>query len=266
MVQRVIINDAYRRMLDENGVRGYGDFLALADGGEQVASSRSGRTHRVRIGGGTDAIEGFLKIHDYSCWRRFRCRRDKGAAEAANYAVLRDVCGVNVPDVIARGWRKRGLRYVDGFILTRAIEGAHSLASIAAETGGAIDDAVMRGLADVVRRMHAASFFHIDLQWRNILVVGSGRDSADARAGHDVTIFLLDSPRGGLQATAVGRAHGRIRDLSSLHKDARRWLGNRVQLWWLKVYLGRARLTPVDRAMIRTILRDREIKGRKRTA
>ena len=226
--------------------------------------------YRVRLGDGPAAIDGYLKIHDYSYWHRMRWRREKGELETANYALLGDRCGVNVPQVMAHGSRSGGWRYRDGFILTRAIDGAQSLEALAAANAGRLGDGVARSVAEIVRRMHAASYFHIDLQWRNILMVTDARVGVESADGGglrvDPCIYLLDSPRGGVCMSGVGRAHGQIRDLSSLHKDARRWLSPRVQLRWLKCYLGGRRLTAIDRAMIRTILRDRAIKDRTHAA
>lgn len=269
MAERVIVDRAFEEFLGACGLCRYGDFLAATEGLEAIASSRSGRTYRVRLGEGAASIEAYLKIHDYAYWRRLRWRSEKGGLEAANYAMLRDRCGVNVPDVVALGSRTRGARYRDGFILTRAIAGAQSLDAYASAHDGRVGDDVCDRVADVIRRMHAASYFHVDLQWRNILIVADG--DADGAGGVDglaggPCVYLLDSPRGGLRRTGIGRAHGRIRDLSSLYKDARRWLGPRAQLRWLKHYLGRMRLTSIDRGMIRTILRDRAIKDRTHAA
>lgn len=269
MSERVIVGNAgHRAVLDECGLRTYADIMALADRGEPIASSRSGRTFRVQLSQESGSIDCFLKIHDYSFWRRLRWRREKSEIEAANYSVLRDRCAVNVPEVIAHGARTRGLRYRDGFILTRAIDASESLDAYAAAHDGRVDQRLLRELALLVQRMHAASYFHVDLQWRNILVVESsaiGDVEADSSAP-GFQLYLLDSPRGGIRSSAAGRMHGRIRDLSSLYKDARRWLTPRAQLRWLKCYLGRARLTSIDRDMIRTILRDRAIKDFKPTA
>lgn len=270
MAERVIVDKAFLECVHACGLRCYGDFLAMADRGEQVASSRSGRTFRVRLGDASQSIECYLKIHDYSYWRRMRWRREKGELESANYVTMRDRCGVNVPIVIAHGSRSRGWRYRDGFILTRAIRRAVSLDTYAEANAGCVGVGLIRAVAKLVQRMHAASYFHIDLQWRNILVVGDdGVETAESSGdemGAGLQLYLLDSPRGGICSSCVGRAHGRIRDLSSLHKDARRWLSPRAQLRWLKCYLGRARLTAIDRGMVRTILRDRAIKDRTHAA
>ncbi|HPF37859.1 MAG TPA: lipopolysaccharide kinase InaA family protein [Phycisphaerae bacterium] len=255
MTLRVIVDNAYRDRMAATGLRAYGDFLALCDRGEAISSSRSGRTFRVPLGDGASNIDGFLKVHDYSYWRRSRWRRDKGALEAANYAIMRHRCGLNTPDVIAYGARTGGLRYREGFILTRAIDGAQSLDAYADAHGGTISEGIAIAVAALTRQMHAAGFCHVDLQWRNILVAGG-------EAGGAVQLCLLDSPRGGLRTTRVSQWHGRVRDLSSLYKGARHRLTPRAQLRWLKTYLGGRRLTNVDRAMVRVILRDRASKDR----
>ncbi|MCB9858148.1 MAG: hypothetical protein H6818_20885 [Phycisphaerales bacterium] len=270
MGERVIVDKAFRERINACGLRHYGDFLSMADRSEQIASSRSGRTFRVRLGDGAQSIDAYLKIHDYAYWRRARWRREKGELETANYATMRNRCGVDVPAVIAHGSRTRGWRYRDGFILTQSIRGAASLDRFVEADPGRVDNRLLGAVAGVVRRMHSASYFHIDLQWRNILVVdsaeGGDRPGAADAPLSPLHVYLLDSPRGGIQSSGVGRQHGRIRDLSSLYKDARRWLSPRVQLRWLKCYLGTRRLTAIDRGMIRTILRDRAIKDRTHAA
>ncbi len=269
MSERVIVESAsHRALLDACELRTYADIMALADRDDPIATSRSGRTFRVALPHGSGSVDCYLKIHDYSFWRRSRWRREKGAIEAANYALLRDRCGVNVPEVVAHGARTRGIRYRDGFILTAAIDASESLDAYALASDGRVDQRLLRESALLVQRMHAASYFHVDLQWRNILVVGrsAGEGIATDSSTDRIHLYLLDSPRGGIRSSAAGRMHGRIRDLSSLYKDARRWLTPRAQLRWLKCYLGRARLTSIDRGMIRTILRDRAIKDFKPTA
>jgi len=238
-------------MLEGAGLTTFGDYAALAARGDRVSTSRSSETHRVHFDDKGETIIAFHKRYDYTRRRRWRWRRDKALIESRNYELMRSRCDVGVPVVLARGVRSRGLRHIESFILTREIKGASRLDAAASAAGGvprALQDCLTRDVA----RMHDAGFFHIDLQWRNILVGRSGGGDA---------LYFLDSTRGGLRRTAVTRAHGRARDLSSLHKDAKRWIGPRDELRWLKAYLGRP-LTAIDRAMIRTILRDRAVKDR----
>lgn len=242
-------------MLERAGMKTFDEFLVTASRGERVSASRSGETHRVRLNGDGGPVIGYLKRYDYSRRRRWRWQREKATVESRNYKLMHERSGVGVPDVMARGVRSHGLRHLEGFILTRAIAGATALDAFA-ESGGRVPLALQDGLAAAVRRMHAADFFHIDLQWQNILVT---------EAGGDYSVHFLDSTRGGLRRTTLTRAHGRIRDLSSLQKGARHWLSPRRQLRWLRSYLGRP-FAPLDRAMIRTILRDRAIKDHTPTA
>jgi|GEM_PF-1474110 len=135
-------------------------------------------------------------------------------------------------------------------------EGQGAADGQATATTTVINDPLRRYLlthtADIVARMHRADFFHIDLQWRNILVADDGSD----RPG----IFLIDSARGSRRQWKILQAHGRLRDLSSLSKEARSQLTPREHVLWLRRYFGVARLTQEHHAMIRTIQDDRRSK------
>ena len=117
-------------------------------------------------------------------------------------------------------------------------------------SAGGVPAALRACVAADIARMHGGDFYHIDLQWRNILVTDRGGA---------YTLHFLDSTRGGLRGSALFRAHGRARDLSSLYKEGRRWLTPVELLRWLRQYLGRP-IGATDRAMIRTIIRDRAVK------
>jgi hypothetical protein len=107
--------------------------------------------------------------------------------------------------------------------------------------------------AGLVSRMHAAGFVHVDLQWRNLLVVENG--------GIGPTIYVIDSARGGLRGWVLYQLHGRLRDLSSLYKLGRVLLTRREQIRWLRRYLGVRRLSACEHhALAWTILHDRGIK------
>ncbi len=106
--------------------------------------------------------------------------------------------------------------------------------------------------ADLVARMHAAGFFHIDLQWRNLLVSEDG--------SRRPRVYVIDSVRGGPRRWRPFQMHGRLRDLSSLYKLARSQVPVREQVGWLWRYLGVRRLRHEHRVMIQTILCDRRIK------
>jgi len=283
MATRLTILDASMRpLLDSQGFRRYEDFVD-ATRGEVVGRSSTSQTRRIELGGasgGESGVSGtprrevlFLKVYRYAGkTRRLGLWPDKGTVETRNYRILRQCCGIDVPDVIAHGSRRSRGYLLDAFILTRAIPHARPLeeflqprqdqgrvGSNHPEDAAAVERDSLRSYllcqtAEMVARMHSAGFYHIDLQWRNILV--SDDHSRRPR------IFVIDSARGSRRHWKVFRAHGRLRDLSSLYKKARMRLTAREQIGWLRRYLGVRRLGREHHAMIRTILDDRRIKDR----
>jgi hypothetical protein len=273
-----------RLVLTARGFSCYEDFADTTIG-EVVSRSSTTQTRRIHwndvpsagaaIASDSTHGEFYLKTYRYNrSLRRLAPWLDKGATEARNYRILSRHCGVGVPEVIAYGSRRRMGRLLDAFILTRAIPHAASLDDFAIRRWGpgrrhaegtpavataSINDPLRRYLlihtADVVARMHAAGFFHVDLQWRNILIADDGSDRP--------RIFLIDSARGSRRTWRILQAHGRLRDLSSLYKEARSRLTPREQVRWLRRYFGVRRLTHEHRAIIQAIQDDRRIKDRR---
>ncbi|MFQ5412767.1 MAG: lipopolysaccharide kinase InaA family protein [Phycisphaerae bacterium] len=254
-----ILEPALKDRLTAMGLKSYEDFIG-SDNGAPMSGEVGSRTRRIPLDDNNPDAWGYLKIYRYARPRRlphrlgqFPGRRDKCEIEARNYAILRQRCGVHVPDVLAFGRRSRLGRRVDSFILTRAVPNAVPLDAFAIRTTrDSCRHYLIHESAQIVARMHRAGFFHIDLQWRNILVSDDGSDRPP--------LFLIDSARGTLRRGRVFREHGRLRDLSSLHKEARQGLSPREEIRWLRRYLGIHRLRPGDRALIHAIRHDRSIK------
>jgi tRNA A-37 threonylcarbamoyl transferase component Bud32 len=259
----IIVESDMTPILAASGLRSYEDFVTC-EAGEPVSRSGTTQTRRLRFegGGGRDY---FLKVYRYEGHRwRHRFRRDKSAVEAENFRVLRERCRIDVPDVIAHGARRDGLRLRDAFLMTRAVGSASaSVATLDAlfstrwpDANRAGDDPLREALlhesAALVGRIHACGFCHIDLQWRNILVLG-GLDAG-------LRLFVIDTPRGGIRMPGPRRLHGQMRDLSSLYKEARLRLRRTEQLRWLQRCLQGSRLQRGQKELIRTILRDRALK------
>lgn len=235
-------------------------------------------------GGSDDAgpCDFFIKVYRYAGdqWRH-RFRRDKATLEAENYALLDDI-GIGTPGVVAFGSRRSSIRLVDAVIITRGLPDVISLDRLFEQrwpddrkhANDSLRADVLAQVLDEVRRMHDAGFFHIDLQWRNILIGGWGeepsarpgespretvRHQPSARFGRP-NVYFLDAPRGGLRRTPWAREHGRLRDLSCLYKEARRRLSRTEQLRWLLIYLGEDQVTPRARSMIHALSFDRSVK------
>jgi tRNA A-37 threonylcarbamoyl transferase component Bud32 len=256
-IRLTIIDPASRDALKDLGLRTYEDFVSC-QAGEVVGRTSTTETRRVPAGGG-DSFH--LKIYRYAGrqWRH-RFRRDKGFIEARNYQVLANRCSVRVPEVLAHGSRRSGFRLMDAFIVTRTIPLATPLDEwvdgVWPDPCAARDNRTRRNLiaesAAVASRMHASGFFHIDLQWRNMLVTED--------AGGGPCLWVIDSARGGLRRNGVYQAHGRLRDLSSLSKSARTRMTRREQVSWLRLYFGVRRLSRAHHDIVRTIQQDRAIK------
>lgn len=252
------LEEDLRKPLAAAGLSTYDDFMAC-DRGEAVTQSGSSQTQRitVRVGGSEDTL--YLKRYRYGAGR-WRFRMDKAACEARNYSYLRHSCEIAVPEVVCLGCRSRLLWRRDGFLLTRSISGSVSLDVLAARHWPTAADgassperrALLETACEMIRRMHARHFYHLDLQWRNILVQDMRR------------LFVIDSWRGGPRWGPVFRAHGRLRDLSSLAKEAMVRLSRTERLRWLRRYFGARRLSKEHRMVIRAIERDRFLKDNSR--
>lgn len=244
-------------------VRGGGGERAVEHGDAEEAQTPLPPPTGVE---GSDATAFFVKVYRYAGrqWRH-RFRRDKAAVEAANYALLDDI-DIGTPGVVAFGSRRSGFRLLDAVIITHGLPDVISLNRLfeqrwpdaAKHANDSLRGDVLAQVLGEVRRMHDAGFFHIDLQWRNILIGGLG-DEPSARAGR-IKMYLLDAPRGGLRRTPWAQEHGRLRDLSCLYKEARQRLSRTEQLRWLLIYLGEPGVTSSVRAMIQTLLLDRTVK------
>ncbi len=258
-IQWTIVDEPGAALLAEHGFTTHIDFVERQPG-QEVGRSSTTRTTRVSIGCAGESAIFFVKTYRYAGnqWRH-RFRRDKASLEAANYALL-DEIGVGTAPVVAHGSRRTGLRLVDAVIVTRGLPDVVSLDRLfelrwpdaRVHGGNALRREILDRVNYEVRRMHEAGFFHIDLQWRNILIGGLSENG--------IGVYLLDAPRGGLRRSPWTREHGRLRDLSCLYKEARRRLSRTEQLRWLLIYLGVQHTTPAARAMVDALMLDRAVK------
>lgn len=246
-----------RPTLIATGLVCYRDFVDC-EIGEVVAQTGTSITRRLALVHSPDPLRAYLKQYRYigSRWRH-RFRRHKGAVEARNYQLMRERARVPVPDVIAIGRRCAGVRLLDAFILTREIGGASNLEDwwsmrLAAQgVPVALRRELIGEVLELVVRMHRVGFFHVDLQWRNLLI----RESPDGPR-----LFVLDSSRGGLRRSPWMRWHARMRDLSSLEKTARRFLSRADRFRFVCDYLRETGCRESPRRLITRILADRRRK------
>ncbi len=101
--------------------------------------------------------------------------------------------------------------------------------------------AVSGQIAHWVRVMHENDFFHLNLNFRNVLVQ---RDQLE-----EPRIYFIDVTSCIIRPTAVRRRYLVVKELAFLYKDARKWCTQREQLHFLHVYLQRRKLTAADRRL-----------------
>jgi len=250
----------WQQVLQNGGLSRYEDFLGYRSDRlvwERFTTQTSRLEFRTPDGDRPTVL--YLKKYVYPTRRwRFLLRRDKPDVEVRNYDFLRRRVGPCVPEVIATGRRRRWMMLYDAFILTRELPQAVQLDDYARRhwKGPLPPDErarqrhLLRATADLVRRMHAVHFYHIDLQWRNILVRFDG-------SSREAEVFLIDAPRGGRRWLWFRRTHGRVRDLSNLDKLARHYLSRTDRLRWYVLYAGGRRLNRRDRRLITAVLAER---------
>lgn len=251
----IFSNSNDQSLLASAGLRDYPDFVNCASG-EIVAQGSDSTMRRLSIRHAKGEHHYYLKVYRFTGRRRrWAFQGDKVSAEVRNARTLATI-GINVPETICHGSRAGLLRIRDSFLVTKAIPGAMPLDAFVDSHVQSRNDAQRRvlfqSLATLIRQMHDAHFFHIDLQWRNILVAST--------SGGAPMLYLIDSTRGGLRPPGIRAEHGRLRDLSSLAKDAQSRLTRTELARWLRAYLGVPCLAAEHRLIIQTIERDRILK------
>lgn len=265
----IFFQPRYAAALAALGLATLDDFLA-EQAGRLVSAHGLTHTRRIEFAHAGQILAGYLKIYDYTRRPlRHRFIRDKARREAKNVSVLRHRCGLSMPTVVCIGARRRLGALVRSFILTLELPASRPLAE--AWDHSLVDRTELLARSPAfVARMHAAGFVHIDLRWRNILVCCEG--------DRPFEFVPIDCVRGGWRRARLAREHGRLRDLSSLYKDARPRLTRTQLLRWYIAYVAalndvdprrrrqpanesaRIRLDGLHRQAICVILRDRDSK------
>ncbi len=275
MIKRVrFYDDRIAERLAAVGRDSYDAIVAPESGGPVHERSRT-VTYRVPLpdAGPDESAAVYVKLYRPGLRGvKFLGRPSKAWVEAQN---LRRLAGWGVPTVrvVGVGSHRTWFGLAGAFLITAEWPGASTLAHHAAEhwpvrgsgpapfrdfqvdttgplnTAGHADQAAIgRLLADAVAAMHRRHFYHIDLQWRNVLV----RQDPPGR-WH---VALIDCPRGGRRWTIPTRRHGRVSDLASLDRLGCVFLTRTERLRWLKRYLGveNRKLRPADRRLARRVL------------
>ena len=228
-MDRIFVNPKFERTWAQVGLNRFDEIVRrfLPD----YRKRQKVTVRRVSIPDGNGSTEAFFKLYHHrpGGWR-FWLRSSKVRCEFDNYAIFERL-GVPAADAIACGEDRDAFgRLHRNFIITRAVPDALPLDEfIASGPTRAERRKLAEELAGILRRLHAANFFHHDLVWRNVLV---SRTATEGRR-----LFLIDCPRGG--TARLGRANKRLRDLASLDKSAAQFCSRAERLQFLAKYLGK---------------------------
>jgi tRNA A-37 threonylcarbamoyl transferase component Bud32 len=149
----------------------------------------------------------FLKCRHVPSWADVKAIRTSGrVVHEARFLERMCGAGVSIPRTLAWGEERRFGIPVRSFLLTRAVRGARSLREFmrTAAEGGRDRASVLRGVGELVWRLHSAGLYHRDLSTRNLLV------------GEDGRLFAIDCPRGIANRLAARHAALRRGDLLRL--------------------------------------------------
>jgi len=249
------VDDSYRSLFARLGLTSLAALRARFAVG-QVGPTATVEVHPHEITLPDDSrLSAFAKHYTYTSpsWR-FVGRPSKALCEYRNYAIFKSL-GVPCADRIACGeWRDRLGRLRGALIVTRAIPEARTLVdfwktrcpSRASTSARHLRGSLRRQLAVMTRRIHDAGFFHHDLVWRNVLV--TWQPPAEPQ------LWWIDCPRGYFRRWPLGRRRAQLKDLASLDKHAVRHASRGERLVFVREYLGRSRLEPEAKRLIRDTL------------
>jgi len=249
----------YRQTFSALGLNSFDSVVTHFTGGQCPARTTVMVKPMLMSPHGLPSVPVFYKQYEYfpAAWE-FIGRTSKARCEFQNYEAFVRV-GIPCPERIACGESRDALgRLRRAFIITRAIPDALNLIDFVKQhcPNGAtplrrqLRAALRRQLADVTRMAHAASFFHRDLFWRNIVV--AWQPPAMPRA------WWIDSPRGSFQRWPPWRHRYRLKDVASLDKAAATFCTRAERVAFVREYLGLKRLDPLAKRFLRDTLKYRK--------
>lgn len=250
-------------------------------GFEAVMSTLSGRCLRVlkerenwhlRLDDAHQPSRGaFLKKHRVRNWRsRLRAKLGAGSGETPARVEARNVgalgaAGIDVMRLVAYGEKLHADGLVESFVLTEELEGYDELHEFIrkrfpprelhrSRRRDRVLDRLIRRVAGIVRRFHAAGYNHRDLYCCHLLV----REPAPG----EFDIRMIDLQR--VQRRRRFRRRWLVKDLAQLAWSAPR---DRIdcthKLAFMRHYLGVGKLRAADKRLIREVLAKQQVMQRK---
>jgi len=248
--------------LATNGLTRF-ERVMQTDGGECLRVLDDRENWRLMLEGmGQLSRRAYLKRHHVRTWgSRFRAGLGLGPGETAGRVEARNIRllradGITSMRLIGYGEQLHADGLVESFVMTEALEAHLPLDDFLrrrfpARTRHFSESAdpdlrqLIRQVAGVVRRFHAAGYNHRDLYCCHLFV----RETEPGR----FEIRLIDLQR--VQRRRWFRRRWLVKDLAQLAYSAPQSLINRThRLAFIRRYLGVRKLRPVDKRLIRRVL------------
>lgn len=174
--------------------------------------------------------------------------RSRVKAEWENLSYF-DSIGIPTARLVAFGEQKSLSAQRKGIMVTEEIPDTLDLANLVARQDPLLEDRqwlskVISQVADMVRLLHADSFMHGDLKWRNILVKLSGEPQ----------VYFIDCPIGRRYPVFL-KERGVVKDLACLDKVAKYHLSAKSRLGFYHRYTQKPKIELEDKRRISKILR-----------
>jgi heptose I phosphotransferase len=249
----------------ENWYLAPGDLAAQCVKGDSpiFATMPDHASHGARVPAKTGTVPPqspgmYLKKHRSRTWWSWlraklglRACPGAGTVEAENARALAAI-GIPVMRVVACGERLHGDGRLESFLLTEELAGYGELAGFLRQriSPGRELSRLVRQVAAIARRLHAAGYNHRDLNCYHFLV-------KERRPG-EFDIRLIDLQR--LQRRRWLRRRWIVKDLAQLAVSApAECIRCREKIAFLRHYLGVRKLGPRDKRLVRSILRKQRL-------
>ena len=228
-------DEPWRSALEAAGIKAGRKWMD-AVGDQLVSYSPATRCFRHRL---DDQRSVYFKRYVYkkNHWLEFWMRSGKAGVEVFAYQQLAKL-GIPTLDPVAYGEYRRFGMLLGTFIVTVEVPDAVELRTFAVDSWYLMPEPkrsevyreIAQKLVEQLRRAHAASFFHHDLKWRNILIQKN-------ESGY--TPVWIDAPRADIKR--LRRKRGVMVDLSGLARMAVSMLSVYARMRFICQYLGRGR-------------------------
>lgn len=257
--EKIVVGPPFREILESHGL---GSFRSLFDapGGDLYKENRFRSVVRITLTGKAGPASFFLKRHRRHSLRDLLLHFLRGGSLLSpghnEWEACEQLRLLGIPACTPVAWGERswlGLP-LKSLFLSLQVEGAERLEDFIVRAFAVpnkpehkeLKAGLIEMLSDYARRLHDAGLFHRDFYLGHVLVTNDGH------GGHP--LLIIDLQRVGKRSWLSRRA--RVKDLAAMNYTAASGQISRTdRLRFLSQYLGKKRLGPSDKELVRAIER-----------